>query len=152
LILALNIFFAGLNFLVSSPVSLVDLENVRQQYEKAPADKEICKNMISSLANAESDIHLAYLGAYQTIWANHVFNPFSKLSTFREGKANIEQAVLRSKDNAEIRFIRLSVQQNCPRFLGYHDHVEEDRTYLMNHKNTIPSPVVIKMVDELLSQ
>ena len=147
-----SICLLWLNTNMESPAMQVDLEYVREHYEKATSDKEICKKLITELSESKGDVHLAYLGAFQTIWANHVFNPINKLSTFREGKTNIEKAVLQSADNAEIRFIRLSVQQNCPRFLGYHDHLIEDKEYLAKHKNTIHSPVVLKMVNDLLSE
>lgn len=48
---------------------------------------------------------MAYLGGLQTIWANHVFSPISKLNTFKEGKKNIEQAIKKEPENVELRFI-----------------------------------------------
>jgi len=131
----------------------VDIDYIRTQYEKAAKDKNVCETMIAELINhVESDVHLAYLGAYQTIWAKHTLNPFAKLDTFNEGKRNIEKAVLQSSYNAEIRFVRLSVQQNSPGFLGYKDQIKQDKEFLEHHKHTINSAVVLRMVNTLIGK
>ncbi|MBK0370157.1 hypothetical protein [Flavobacterium agrisoli] len=130
-----------------------DLEVVRQQYSQSVTDKTVCQNMITELSKkTETDVHLAYLGAYQTIWANHIFNPISKLATFKKGKANIEKAVQQASENVEIRFIRLSVQQNCPKFLGYYQNISEDRDYLIRYKNTVTSVILQKQIKTLLNK
>src|SRR6188768_560912 len=91
----------------------ISLDDVRHNYPLAVKDKNICRSMILALENQmESNVHLAYLGAYQTIWANHTFNPMDKLSTFNKGKENIDTAALLSPKDVEIIFIRHSVQKN----------------------------------------
>ncbi len=129
----------------------VDLEYVRQHYAKASTDKNTCEALLTALGQTEaSSVHLAYLGAFQTIWAKHVLNPFRKLSTFRLGKKSIEKAVQQSPESVEIRFVRLSIQQNCPAFLGYRQHIEEDKTFIQKQLNTIRSVSLKKMVLELI--
>ncbi|RWW96729.1 hypothetical protein EPI11_14135 [Flavobacterium cerinum] len=115
----------------------MDLETVRFNYEKAVSDKMICQSMIKELSTGtESAVHLAYLGAFQTIWAKHSSNPISKLRTFKKGKKNIEDAVMSKPYNIEIRLLRLSVQSNCPSFLGYRKNIEEDKKFIRsNNKN-----------------
>lgn len=133
--------------------SYVDLEYIRQQYTKAITDKNICENLMTILDQPEiSSVHLAYLGAVQTIWANHVFNPFRKLSTFRLGKKSIEKAVRQSPESIEIRFIRLSIQKNCPAFLGYRQNIEEDKAFIQDNLSSIHSASLKKMVLELIQK
>lgn len=86
------------------------------------------------LSKEKSVIALAYLGAYQTVWANHIFNPLTKLATFKKGKKNIELAISKEPENIEIRYIRFSVQKNAPSFLGYNSHLKEDRDFLVKNK------------------
>ena len=118
----------------------VDLETVRMNYEKAASDKKLCQAMIEALrTNTESAVHLAYLGAFQTIWAKHSSNPISKLQTFKKGKRNIEDAVMSKPDNVEIRLLRLSVQSNCPLFLGYKKNIEEDKKFILSNTKNITS-------------
>ena len=95
-------------------------------------------------------IALAYLGAYQTIWANHVFNPLSKLATFKKGKNNIELAISKEPENVEIRYIRFSVQKNAPSFLGYNSHLKEDKDFLVKNKKNINSDLLQKNIETLL--
>lgn len=132
---------------------VLDIEYVRRQYGKAVSDKELCKTMITELSrNTESPVCLAYLGAYQMIWANHTFSPVDKLNTFNTGKKNIEKAVKQSANNVEIRFVRLSVQKNCPGFLGYNENIVQDEQYLSDYKNTIRSETLFNMVNKLLNE
>src|SRR5690606_30883120 len=97
-----------------------------------------------------SATHLAYLGALQAILAKHVFNPISKLNTFKEGKKNIEQAIKIEPDNAELRFIRLSIQKNAPSFLGYRSRINEDIEFIKKNRNLISSDILIENIETLL--
>lgn len=109
----------------------MDIGYLRNNYEHAVNDKNLCKNMIQQLEQQPLNATaLAYLGGLQTIWAKHAFNPLSKLNTFHKGRANIEKAVSSDRNNIEIRFIRFSVQQNCPSFLGYKDALKVDERFL----------------------
>ena len=131
----------------------MDLEYLRAQYEKAASDKQICELMIAELINhADSPVQLAYLGGCQAIWANHTNGILSKLNTFNRGKKNIDQAVRANADNVDIRMIRLSVQQNCPSFLNYNDHIIQDRQYLEQHKSKVRSLVLLRIINSLLIQ
>lgn len=130
----------------------MDLEYVRANYDKAVTDKKLCRQLIEDLEKAEkSSLFLAYLGGLQTIWANHVFSPISKLNTFNQGKKNTEKAIASDKDNAEIRFIRLSVQKNAPSFLGYNSMIKTDKAFLRTHRTKITSQVVQNKIDKLLN-
>ncbi|WP_304342808.1 hypothetical protein [Chryseobacterium koreense] len=97
-----------------------------------------------------SAVYLGYLGAYQTIWANHVFSPLEKLNTFKKGKKNIEQAIKEQPKNAELRFIRFSVQKNAPSFLGYRSNLKEDEEFIRKNRAEIGSEIVNKNIDALL--
>lgn len=127
-------------------------DEVRANYNKAMSDKQLCKKMIAVLDKEKnhSATHLAYLGGVQTIWANHVFNPLSKLDTFKEGKKNIERAITKEPDNVELRFIRLSVQKNAPRFLGYRSKVKEDTEFIQKNPYQIDSEILRKNIETLL--
>jgi hypothetical protein len=101
--------------------------------------------------HTQKSVHLAYLGAFQAIWANHTYNPFSKLSSFNKGKNNIEKAVKADPGNVEIRMLRLSVQRKCPGFLGYDSNIKDDTAFLNENINSITSPALQKMAALLLT-
>ena len=128
-----------------------EMEIIRSNYSQATDNKILCKEMIEELKNYKEPTELAYLGAFQTMWAKHTLNPFEKLKTFRTGKKNIEESVALSPSNAEIRFIRLSIQLNAPGFLGYNDDVESDRKFIINNRSSIKSETLQKMIDECIN-
>lgn len=138
-------------FAINSFCFSMDLDYIRNHYGQAVLDKKLCKEMISGLEKFKlTSVHLAYLGGLQTIWANHVVNPFSKLSTFNKGKASIAKAIMMDSNNAEIRLIRFSVQKNCPAFLGYNKNISEDEDFLKKNREQINSIAVLKLLDSVL--
>ena len=72
-------------------------------------------------------IILAYYGGIQTLKAKHAFNPISKLSHLISGLNRLEEAVEKSPDNLEIRFMRFSILDHVPGFLGYSKEREADK-------------------------
>lgn len=138
--------------IVSATMSFaMEIEYVRSHYEKAVEDRDLCRRLMDALAKqADEPLSLGYLGAFQTIWANHTSNPIAKLSTFRRGKKNIERAISLAPENVELRFIRLSVQVNCPAFLGYDEHIEGDRAFIRQHMKRLASPTLRQMCQKLI--
>lgn len=131
---------------------LPDIEYLRSNYDKTISDKQLCRSLIDQLSmHTQNGVHLAYLGAFQAIWANHTYNPVSKLSSFNKGKSNIEKAVKADPGNVEIRMLRLSVQRKCPGFLGYDSNIKEDTAFLNENINSITSPALQKMAALLLT-
>lgn len=127
-----------------------DMENIRANYVKALSNKKLCKTMIEELSTKTANpVHLAYLGALKVIWAKHISNPIAKFSTFNKGKKDIESAVKKAHHNVEIRFVRLSVQKNCPSFLGYDTHIEQDKQFIRDNENKITSARLKTMIAAL---
>ena len=119
-------------------LSAQDVEKYRKNYALAVENKLVCEAMISELEKYEDlPLYKAYLGAFETIWANHLFNPISKLKTFKKGKANLEAAIKADPANIEIVFLRYSVQSNAPKFLGYHKNTQEDKNFILKNKNSV---------------
>ncbi len=74
-----------------------------------------------------SPLILAYYGGLQTLKAKHAFNPVSKLSHLISGLNRLEEAVEKSPENLEIRFMRFSILDHVPGFLGYSEEREADK-------------------------
>jgi len=154
---AIHFFFVFCAFIICSTSFSQDFEAFRIQYEKAIEDEDTCKMLIEQFKikekkNELKSVELAYLGALETIWANHVINPFSKLKAFRDGKEKIEKAATQTPKNIEISYLRLSVQKNAPSFLGYNDNINEDTEFLKEHRHQIKSVVLQKNVEALLGE
>ena len=143
-----------LSFFLLSNANGFDLQNYRIHYSRSSSDKALCEKMMEDLEREKesSAIYLGYLGGYQTIWAKHVFNPVTKLNTFKMGSKKIEQAIKQQPNNVELRFIRLSVQVNAPTFLGYHSHIEKDKEFIIKNRKQIQSEIVNRNIDLLLKE
>lgn len=129
--------------------SMDPLEITRANYDRFVEDKTLCHHMIVNLEKEKSNpLVLAYLGALQAIWANHVVNPIRKFNTFNKGRKNIELAVSLSPKNPEIRFVRLSIQTNVPGFLGYSKNKKEDVDFLKKNKSQITSKKILYLVNQ----
>lgn len=72
-----------------------------------------------------SPVHQAYAGTLEAASAECVSMPYTKIEYFNRGKKNLEEAVKRAPDNAEVRFMRFATQANIPGFLFY-DNIRED--------------------------
>ena len=145
LILLLNVIFIQ--------AQVLDSDKIRLQYPKAVSDKEICKAMISELEKSEvKETELAYLGAFQAIWANHTINPISKLSSFKKGKKNIEKAIKQNPNQVEIRFIRLSIQYNIPKMLGYYSDIATDKDFVLKKFKNIENPNLKKLIRDFFEE
>jgi len=128
------------------------LDIVRANYNKLLSDKELCKKMILELTETKNNsaTDLAYLGSSQAVWANHVFSPISKLSTFKEGTKNIELAIEKEPYNVELRFIRLSIQKNTSSFLRYKSNIKEDTDFIKKNRQQIGSDIVQENIRKVL--
>ncbi len=74
-----------------------------------------------------SPLVLAYYGGLQTLKAKHAFNPVSKLSHLISGLNRLEEAVEKSPGNLEIRFMRFSILDHVPGFIGYSEERDADK-------------------------
>lgn len=142
-------------FLLFFPLFMMngqDFSTIRSNYQKAVSDKKICKQMLAKFKNKNNKgLELAYYGAFQAIWAKHTNNPFEKLSTFNNGKRNIDNAVKQKPDELESRLLRYSIQKESPGFLGYKSHLSEDRQILAENVQNIDDEVLKQMIIQILN-
>ena len=76
-------------------------------------------------------ILLCYKGMSYMMEAKHNINPISKLSAFNKGKEFLDLAAKYSSENAEVRFMRFSVQTNAPSMLNYNQNINEDKLIIL---------------------
>lgn len=110
--------------------SMVEIRNL---YEQAALSKTANLKLIKMLAdvNETNALLTGYKGAAIMMEANHLINPISKLNRFSAGKKLIEQAIAKGNNQAELRYIRLTIQTNLPKFLGYNDAIDKDKKILI---------------------
>lgn len=108
------------------------LPNLRRQYQQAAASKEGGEKFHKLMAayDQRNAVVLAYKAAAEAIRARDA-SMFNKLAYVQNANKLFEEAVKLDTGNAEIRFLRLSVESNLPSFLGLSAHVDEDRQFLV---------------------
>lgn len=123
-IFLLPVILIGLNYVqtAGSVDQCRDLYFMENTNENAQTFYNFCFAL-----RADDPLTRAYQGSALSRIAGFGFNPYTKYSRFSKGRELIEQAVLDSPADAEIRFIRLSIQLNAPAFLNYDNNIADDK-------------------------
>ena len=129
-ILMIFLLFTFGKFDVADP----EIEQIRALAEKAPLDEDAFQALLDILEpyDVSNPLLYGYKGIATMIRAKHVFSPFKRLSYFRKGKEILTEAIEADPSNVELRYLRFSAQTKATRFLGYTDHLEEDKAFLIN--------------------
>ncbi|MGZ8556922.1 MAG: hypothetical protein ACXWWC_01245 [Chitinophagaceae bacterium] len=115
-------------------------KEVRALYQQAATEEASCKKLLILLQpfNENNNTLLAgYKACGTMLMAKYVLNPVSKLSFFSKGKKLLEKAIGKDMENAELRFLRFTVQTNAPAFLGYRYAKEVDKLFLLKTMSTL---------------
>lgn len=111
---------------------------------------QLIEKSTSAYNSTKEPIFLGFIAVGDFFMAKHAFNPIKKISYFSHGKKMLESAVERDPTNLEIRLMRLIAQENIPRILGYHQHIEEDRNFVYrNYKKTTDSDLKTFIIEYL---
>ena len=140
-------------FFVSFISNAQDLKKIRSEYPKAVQNVEITTQLDGELAKvnpSNKPVLLAYKGAVSTLKAKFAKARSDKKEFFKEGISLIESAVKADGSNIEIRYIRMSVQENTPRFLGYHKNIDEDKEFILKNYKTISSTELKELVKDFV--
>jgi len=99
---------------------------------------------VRSASFAEKD---AYEGALLMRKSGLLKKAAEKLKAFKAGRIKFDPAILADGDNAEYRFLRLSIQEHAPHVVKYYKDLENDSQYIQKaYKNL--APVVQKAILE----
>lgn len=123
-------------------VQTVDLQKTRDAYKLAAQDIDKVSSFYFDLqgVNKQDKVELvAFKGASIALMARGAKTIKEKKEGFVEGVNLVEYAINKDSSNIEVRFIRLSIQQNTPKILKYNQDIESDKTFILNHYNTIKS-------------
>jgi len=112
-----------------------DVEILRNSYSKANMSVENAKNFIELAEKKSSSdpVISAYKAASQILEAK-VTTEKNKRKTFvKSGATSLENVIKNNPNNAELRLIRMSVQENIPKIVGYNKNLKEDKTFILNN-------------------
>ena len=132
-----------------------ELTQVRADFIKANGNKELTielHNNLSSIKTQDSKNLVAYKGAVTTMMAKHSRGKKEKKNFFKEGVRLVELAVEAEPQNIEIRVIRLSIQENAPKFLKYNKNISGDKQFLLDNYKDIQSIAIREFVKSYVLQ
>jgi len=146
-------------FCIAAIVNLCVIVTVRGQEAQQKFDKKIFYSAMASedvdaINNEHAIIHSnsiegkdAFEGVLLMKKADLVGNKKEKLNLFKSGKAKLEGVIAKDSTNAEFRFFRLQIQEHAPKFLKYHDELENDRQYIRKAFKGLPADVQQVIMD-----
>ncbi len=132
-ILIISLFVTVINF---------DIEEIRALYKQTDGSKDntiVLFNKLQSVSEKDGNVLLAYKGASTAMKGRFEKGAKQKTTIFKEGIALVETALLKEPKNLEIRFIRLSIQQNSPKLLKYKKNIDEDKNFILSNYEKIKS-------------
>lgn len=103
-------------------------DEIKANFYKAMASSDIAliERELERLEALGPNAEKAYQGALLMKKASLLENAGDKLETFKKGKVMLENAITAVPTNAEFRFLRIMIQENAPKILGYSDNLAED--------------------------
>ena len=112
-----------------------DLESLRNSYYKANQSNENAKNFIELAEKKNSsDVTIsAYKAAAKVLEAKVTTEKNKRKSFVKSGATSLESLIKSNPNNAELRVIRMSVQENIPKIVGYNKNLKEDKSFLISN-------------------
>ena len=110
------------------------ISTIRKEYYEAINSSKATNHLYDKLVKIENadPLIMAYVGSAQALKARFSWNPYNKLSYLSDGLKTLEEAINKSPQNLEIRFLRFSLVHYLPGFLGYKETLEADKDVIVD--------------------
>jgi len=109
------------------------LESLRESYSKANssnANTEEFINIAEKTSGSDAVIQ-GYKAAAKIMEAKITKN--NRKALVKSGATSLEAIIKSNPNNAELRVIRMSVQENIPKIVGYRGSLKDDKAFLLNN-------------------
>jgi len=112
-----------------------DLDALRNAYSKANLSNEGAKNFIEFAEKSSSSDPLTkgYKAAAEILEAKVTTEKNKRKSFVKSGATDLEAVIKSNPNNVELRVIRMSVQENIPKIVGYSKNLKVDKTYILSN-------------------
>ncbi|GAA5099605.1 hypothetical protein GCM10023210_37220 [Chryseobacterium ginsengisoli] len=110
-----------------------DLESLRNSYAKANSSNENTEAFIN-IAEKQSGsdaVTTGYKAAAKIMEAKIAKS--NRKALVKAGATDLEAIIKSNPNNAELRVIRMSVQENIPKIVGYRGSLKDDKAFLLNN-------------------
>jgi len=125
-----------------------DLAAERELYPLAHKDEQTAAELLKLTADADTAVptQTAYRGAALMIAAQFASGISGKLKLFNEGKDLMVKVVEAAPESVEVRFLRMTVQENAPGFLLYKGDLQQDKDFILGHFSAEKDAGLKKMI------
>jgi hypothetical protein len=112
-----------------------DLETLRNSYSKANQSNANTQAFIDVAEKQSSSdpIISGYKAAAQIMEAKVTKEKGKRKLFVKTGATSLESIIKTNPNNIELRVIRLSVQENIPKIVGYHSSLKDDKTFILSN-------------------
>lgn len=109
------------------------LEKIRASFPTASATKQSAASFSALVKNADSDAAAqGYKAAAKMIQAKFEQGN-SRKTLMTEGIKSLESLISKNSANTELRLIRLSIQENLPKIVGYNKNIKDDKALIIKN-------------------
>lgn len=110
------------------------IDEIRKTFQLAIDNSSITEKLSSDLKkiNKPDALTQAYIASLEALKAKHAWSPISKHQYMKSFEQIINDAIKRSPENMEIRYLRYNVQYRVPSYLGYSENLVEDRKFIVD--------------------
>ena len=148
----LFLFIFSINFTFSSN----SLKEIRDLYYKVNIEKEGLEDFENYLLHNDKIINPELEGYKAVLWflkARDYYNPYKKYESFTKGKKQLEFLIKKYPNNIELHFLRLTIQDHLPDFLGYNDNISEDTKFIKEKIKAVKNdPDLVQRITAYLAQ
>jgi hypothetical protein len=125
-----------------------NIQQIRYKFTLAIESSEKTEELLKYLDKLKSNepLVIAYKGGTEALMAKHSWNPYQKFAYLKKSGQTLQSAIEDAPKNAEIRFLRFSIQHFIPSFLGMSGELEEDKKVIIANINTTTSGEVKKAI------
>lgn len=134
---------------------VTDLAQIREDFQLATKNRELAlalREKLEPISKEDNKVLVAYKGAVMALTAKYTKDNAERKDLFKNGVMLLEYALSLKPENIEIRCLRLSIQENSPKFLKYKSNIQEDKTFILNHYDKINSQEVKDFVKSYILQ
>jgi len=148
------IFFLFIITTTQAFSQVVSVDAFRREYQQCFKDSATCNKIYkkATKSTANDVLSNAYKGAITAAMANHSKDKKEKLSLFNSGKKLLEQSIFTDTSNIETRFLRFTIQTNCPKALGYNKQINSDKAFILKNYSSATNIAVKRMITSFAQQ
>ncbi len=111
-----------------------DLETIRESYTVANLSQQNAEKFAKIIEKTTSSdiVFKGYRAASEIVSAKFMKGKDRKTS-LSNGIKSLETNINVNPDNIELRFIRLSIQENLPKIVNYSRKIQEDKNFILKN-------------------